>query len=76
MAILNVSDPGELREKLYKTVSEWHGTLVDKLTLAVGYASHKEHPDVKIDELEHRADADMYSEKRRYYVENGIDRRK
>ena len=76
MAILNVSDPGELREKVYKTVSEWHGTLADKLTLAVGYASHKEHPDVKIDELEHRADADMYSEKRRYYVENGIDRRK
>lgn len=76
MAILNVSAPGELREKVYKTVSEWHGTLVDKLTLAVGYASHKEHPDVKIDELEHRADADMYSEKRRYYVENGIDRRK
>lgn len=27
-------------------------------------------------EVKHLADADMYAEKRIYYVENGIDRRK
>lgn len=76
MAILNVPDPAGLREKIYASAKEWKGELVDKLALAVGYASHREHPDVKLDELEHLADADMYAEKRRYYVENGIDRRK
>lgn len=76
MAILNHADPAGLRSKIYESAKEWKGELVDKLTIAVGYASHKEHPNVKLDELEHLADADMYAEKRRYYVENGIDRRK
>ena len=76
MAIVHTDDPGRLRAEIHKTTGEWHGTYADKLNVAVGYASHAEHPDATVDDLEHMADADMYAEKDRYYRETGIDRRR
>ncbi len=46
------------------------------MTMSVGYATHKDHPDLKIDAIEHKADADMYTEKEKYYKENNIERRR
>jgi len=76
MAAVHTDAPQRLRAEIHKTAGEWHGTHSDKLNVAVGYASHAEHPDATVDDLEHMADADMYAEKDRYYRESGIDRRR
>ena len=44
--------------------------------MSVGYAAFKDNPRASIDDLEHKADADMYAEKAKYYKESGIDRRR
>ena len=76
MAAVHTDAPQRLRAEIHKITGEWHGTYTDKLNVAVGYASHAEHPDATVDDLEHMADADMYAEKDRYYRESGIDRRR
>lgn len=75
MAIVHTDSPESIREDINNKTSNWRGVHVDKLVLAVGYASSADHPDSTVDDLEHIADADMYSEKNRYYRESGIDRR-
>ena len=76
IGILHTDDPESVRADVREKAAEWHGEYVDKLTLAVGYASHKDHPEAETNELEQMADSDMYSEKGRYYRESGIDRRR
>lgn len=49
---------------------------VEKMSLSVGYASRREHPDADIHGLEKLADERMYREKNRYYSIPGIDRRR
>ena len=55
---------------------EWHGIYSERITMSVGYAVHRDNAEASIDDLEHKADADMYAEKARYYKESGIDRRR
>ncbi len=76
MAILHTDDPESVRKSVYEKAGKWHGAYVENLHLSIGYASHKEHMDSGIEELERMADSDMYAEKGRYYRENGIDRRR
>ncbi len=76
IGILHTDDPESVRADVREKAAEWHGEYVDKLTLAVGYASHKDHPEAETNELEQMADSDMYSEKGRYYRESGMDRRR
>jgi GGDEF domain-containing protein len=45
------------------------------MTMSVGYAAASDHPGATVEDLEHRADVDMYAEKERYYKQAGIDRR-
>lgn len=45
------------------------------MTMSVGYAAAGDHPGATVEDLEHRADVDMYAEKERYYKKAGNDRR-
>ena len=76
MAIVHTGAPEQVREKIQDTASEWHGVYAGEVTLAIGYASSANYPAATLDDLEHIADADMYTEKDRYYRETGKDRRR
>ncbi len=76
MAIVHSSKPEDLRKTITAKAGEWHGVYTDEVTLSIGYASHKDNPDAKLEDLERIADEDMYSEKARFYEERGIDRRR
>ena len=62
-------------EDLQKSVSRWKGTLVDSLSLSVGYASAEENPELSMADLALQADQVMYAAKRDYYQQSGKDRR-
>jgi diguanylate cyclase (GGDEF)-like protein len=76
MAIVHSSKPEDLRKAITAKAGEWHGVYTDEVTLSIGYASHKDNPDAKLEDLERIADEDMYSEKARFYEERGINRRR
>ena len=52
----------------------FRGAYIEGISIAIGYATHKIHPDASVNELEKLADSMMYTEKDRYYREKGIDR--
>ena len=75
--IIGHSDnPVDVCDDINKKAGEWHGVYSSEMALSVGYASHKDYPEASIDELERKADAEMYDAKERYYKEKGIDRRR
>lgn len=76
MAIVHTTEPERMRERIWKKTAEWHGLHTDTMSIAVGYASFADHPDATVDDLERMADTNMYAEKRRYYRDTGIDRRR
>ena len=45
----------------------WKGHSVDKLSISIGYAAHREFPDMTIEELGRTADQKMYEAKQTYY---------
>ena len=57
-------------------VAGWRGTIVDKMSLSVGYACAKDNAGLSVEELIHQADRMMYYNKAQYYRQAGIDRRK
>ncbi len=61
---------------LRKNLSDWTDNFGNHLSMAVGFAKANEHQTLAIDELVHLADTNMYTDKDRYYVESGRDRRK
>lgn len=76
MIIINTDKPEELKKAIQKTTKTWKGIYTQTLSLSVGYASLAQNPDSSIDDLEHKADFEMYKDKEKYYKDNGIDRRK
>ena len=76
MAITFCENPEELRSLITEKTKEWHGVYTDEITMSVGYASHRTNPNATIDDLEHLADSDMYTQKDKFYKERGIERRK
>ena len=76
MVVIHTDHPEKLRSDIREKAKEWHGMYTDSMTMSIGYAAYKDHRDTNIDELEHKADADMYADKDRYYKENGIERRR
>ena len=76
MAIVSVKNPNSIREEIKKKASEWHGMHTEEMTMSIGYAQAQSHKSASIDDLERIADADMYSEKEKFYKERGIDRRR
>ena len=63
-------------DKVRRRIASWHGVLVEGVSISVGFATHKEHPEADVRELERIADRQMYEDKARYYEETGKDRRK
>ena len=76
MAVVYTGDPEELRWTITEKASSWKGIYSQELFLSVGYATHADHIGASIDKLEQIADAEMYADKERYYMEKGIDRRR
>jgi len=76
MAVVHVDDCQALINDIRNRASSWKGSLVDALSISVGYASHADYPDADIEELETIADKSMYEEKGRHYRQSGIDRRR
>ncbi len=63
------------KNDLQKAIEEWKGSIVDRLSLAVGYASKKEFPEASIMEMVKTADGRMYEDKRAYYEHLGTNPR-
>lgn len=76
MAIVHTEDPESICSEIRSKAAEWHGMYSDKMTMSVGYATHRENISASINELEHIADSRMYEDKERYYRESGLDRRR
>ena len=76
MAIAPVKNPEKIREDIKKKAAEWHGMYTEEMTMSIGFAKAKDHNNASIDDLERMADADMYSEKEKFYKERGIERRR
>lgn len=68
--------PSAVLEAIRNRSAAWRGAYGEALSLSVGYAAHREHPDADIHDLEIRADQMMYRAKSRYYNTPGTDRRR
>ncbi len=76
-AILYTSEDFEqYRGRFLEMVSEWRGSLVDKLSVAVGYVRRCDYPDKNMAEIEKLGDELMYMCKKEYYAYAGVDRRR
>lgn len=75
IAIVHADSPEQIRSDINNKAKEWHGIYCEEIAMSVGYATHRDHKNATIDDLEHIADAEMYKDKDRYYKERGIDRR-
>ena len=76
IAAVNTNKPEDILNKIRINTNGWHGKLVDKLTMSVGYAAYKDYENATFYLLEKEADKKMYEDKNRYYVENGLNRRR
>ena len=74
-AIVHAVDCEAILGDIRKKTAAWHGFMVDSISVSAGYASHSDHPEATIAELERMADLRMYEDKERYYREKGIERR-
>ena len=57
-------------------VFQWHGELTGSMAISYGYVFSSEKKWSSIYEITKAADQRMYESKARYYLENGLDRRK
>ena len=65
----------EIIENVNSIINGWKGQIVDKSSVSIGYASHREFPDRTIDELSRIADIKMYEAKSEYYRNHDRRRR-
>ena len=75
MAIVHTDYPEKICEVIEQKTREWRGMYSDSLAVSVGYAAHRDYPEVPVAELERLADANMYAAKEKYYQETGMKRR-
>lgn len=75
MAIVYTKEPEKIRQEIGRRAANWRGMYTEGMTMSVGYAAASDHPGATVEDLEHRADVDMYAEKERYYKQAGNDRR-
>lgn len=78
VVILNAKDRGigEILENFNKTMKEWKGTFVQKMTISYGIVVGDDAKRMTIHEIELLADKRMYKAKSEYYKNSGIDRRR
>lgn len=65
----------EIKARILEAADNWKGKNVDSLAMSIGYATARDNPGCRIEELEKKADEQMYRSKSRFYREKGIDRR-
>ena len=65
----------EIIENVNSIINGWKGQIVDKISVSIGYASHREFPDRTIDELSRIADIKMYEAKSEYYKKHNRRKR-
>ena len=71
----NTSQVEELIHGFDSNVANWHGKLVDSMTVSYGWVFSTERNWGSAYEISKAADARMYQSKERYYKESGADRR-
>jgi len=75
IALVHTSDCKALKHYIKSFTDTWSGTFSDHLSVAIGFASVKEYPDLSMEDLEKKAEQMMYEDKSEYYRRSGIDRR-
>ena len=68
-------DQDELIRKFKIAQSSWHGSKVNELSVSLGVASIEDNYEEMLDNTIKKADAMMYENKNKYYMETGKDRR-
>ena len=71
-----VQDLPALLKDFDHQVFQWHGELANSMAISYGYVFSSEKKWSSIYEITKAADQRMYESKARYYLENGLDRRK
>jgi diguanylate cyclase (GGDEF)-like protein len=56
-----------IMDNVNSIVDSWKGHSVDRMSISIGYASHRDFPDMTIEELGKIADNKMYEAKKAYY---------
>ena len=62
-------------ENVNSIIDGWKGHSVDKMSISIGYASHREYPEMTVEELGRTADRKMYEAKNEYYKTHDRRRR-
>ncbi|MCR5581922.1 MAG: GGDEF domain-containing protein [Pseudobutyrivibrio sp.] len=65
-----------LVEDFQRKVDNWHGDIVDSLSVSYGYVLSSEAADKSIPEIANLSDKRMYEAKSKYYSESGLTRRR
>ena len=65
----------EISDNIKSIMAKWEGVKSKSLSFSIGYAEKREFPNASVKELAKIADKRMYEDKRKFYTENGIDRR-
>lgn len=73
-SILYTDTPELVRADIAAWSQVWRGRHSETMSISVGYASHRDYPDLGIRELEKLADEDMYRAKAKHYEKIGYDR--
>jgi diguanylate cyclase (GGDEF)-like protein len=65
----------EITANIKSIMDNWEGVKSKSLSFSIGYAEKREFPNASVKELAKIADKRMYENKRKFYIENGLDRR-
>lgn len=76
IAICGKEELDDMFNQIEEKTKSWQGEYSKGLSISKGAASHSEYPDHTLEELEKEAEKRMYSDKNRYYVETGLERRR
>lgn len=65
----------ELIGKINSGMKEWHGKLIDRISMSYGIINSSDNPTSNIHDLLKLADKEVMVMKEQYYRRNGVDRR-
>ena len=74
-AVIHTNDFLKIDARIRTSSADWKGDLCPSLSLSIGYAAHRDHPDASVEQLKRIADSNMYEDKNKFYEETGLDRR-
>lgn len=75
LAVMSKDRAEKAVQELESVTSNWHGKLVDSLSVSIGYERLADHKDATCEELVHFSDLHMYKAKDEYYKRTGLARR-